>query len=1454
MRDDECKTIKQMIDEAAIVSFDVFDTLLFRKVNEPEIIFDLVGKHFGIHGFRKLRMDEQNEASRRVYEKYKFPHANIDEIYEVLAEHTEILVNWNEVKAFELQMEEDALVVNKEMMDIFQYAKSTGKRVVATSDMYLMANTLKRILEKNGYIGLDYVYCSADEHKAKFNCKLFETVAQKEEVSYKEILHIGDNPSADVDIPSRFDIKTYLYKRDIDMEKIKNVLDSDIDKGLYKILYQKERGFWYNLGIEIGGPLYMALYFWLEPKVKNSGKKFYFLSRDGYNLYQIFKNAGYDNIEYLYTSRRSLVLAGITEMNEEDIGLLPPYTIGQTVGEILEYLCVSKEDIVNLEEAGFNSIWDVIQTDDQIAAFKKLYELNRDIFLAQCEQERKNAVIYFDKIGFLSEDSYVFDCDWDGNIQYLIERFKKAIECRTKTMFFYSGIRNTEKSRRQLHGAHYNTFLFDFYKNYSLQTGINEAEVMYQLFFSAPHRLVHYYNELGVVFGSDDDNLESTQILEGILDYLSYGFEFAQKYDIEYSAEMAIGRLQRIIMFPSEEEAIIISDFLGKDKFLENYAKHKYDAYVTKNSPKMEGVWIRGLLKRTDISSNLKKILSAGYGIEYPKPDSPKYHLEDEQSIRNYYRWLRYHNEYPERQEKLAYKPMFSVVIPVYNTITQQLRECIDSVITQSYDNFELILIDDHSSWENVISVLKSYEGNKNIHVIYRTENGHISVATNSGIAIAQGEFIAFMDCDDIIEQNALYEMAKKLNENPQLDFIYSDEDKITEDGKIRHLPFFKPDWSPDLFMCMMYTNHLAIYRTSIVKEIGGLRSAYNGSQDYDFTLRFMEKSNNQKVGHISKILYHWRERKESAAYAISSKNYASDAAKYAKEDWIRRNNVQANLEYIPGMSQYYIVYKVVGNPLVSIIIPSKDNFQVLKQCIDSIYEFTLYKNFEIIVVDNGSNETTRKMIIEYLQNRNGTYLYEKEEFNFSRMCNKGAKKAMGEYLLFLNDDIEVFQPEWLERMLGHAQREHVGVVGAKLFYPETTRIQHAGVGNIKTGPCHSFCGCDDSAPHYFGFNWIDYNCLAVTGACMLVSALNFWEINGFDESLSVTFNDVNFCFSLFEKGYYNVVRNDVTLFHHESLSRGYDYLSDEKLMRCSQELERMYLRFPQFKQYDPFVNENIFVYGEVLETSTKTETLKICDLNAISEGGCGNVDIFDTTDCIRILGWSYIENYEYIDRCLVFIDPFGNEYQAPIVPILRQDVLDCFGDGIKYQYTGFECVLDKTQLRTDIMPYKLGVLSFSTDGNRIITWLTDSSDIIRSHTIRPMICARSVLDNFRKHDKSVNVQWFVDYIQKNEMYYEISGFAFYIGNSHFYYQKSLVLLDKDKNIAYEFETNSEERIDVAIAFPEQHFLYNTGFKCYILNEALESGKEYEVIIRLRNRFDSGDIKDVMTSHKVSTV
>ena len=1456
MNEQDKALLKSKIDQAVLVSFDIFDTLLFRKTNTPETVFDLVGKHFQIHGFRKLRMDEQNEASRRAYLAGQHPHANMDEIYEVLAEHKEIPVDWNAVKEYEIQLERDALVANQELLEIFRYAKEQGKRVVATSDMYLSAQFLSEVLVEKGFAGIDHVYCSADERKAKFNRDLFEVVAKKEHIPYGDILHIGDKERDDGEYPSSYGIQTFIYRRDADLEKVKNAVSSDVDKGLYKILYNRKKGFWYNLGVEVGGPLYMGLYRYFAQLAETSGKKIYFLSRDGYNLYHILKDQGFEQIEYLYTSRRALTLACIRQMNERDIESLPPYTYGQTVGEILDYLCIDKNEIVHLNEAGFESFEDVIQTEEDKNNFKKLYAYDKEVFLARCKAERDNALAYFHKIGFFEQDAVCFDCGWQGSSQELIEQFKKAVGYDTKHFFVYFGIKNGDKSRKQLHGLPYATYLFDFYKNYSLQADIKQNVAMYELFFSAPHESVYYYDAGGnITFESGEGDKEKGELLAGIRDYICEGLGFVEQYDVEYTPEISVGHLSRLIHLPTEEEAVMIGDLSNVDGFARKQGETKRIAFVTREqlaqNPNQEIYWPEGLLARPDISEEIKRECAARMGIQYPR-EIPEYHLEDEQSIRNYHRWLSHSKREPKPAKEWAYKPSFSVVIPVYNTVTEQLEACFESVLAQTYDNYELILVDDHSSWENVVPVLRKYEAHDKVHVIYRSSNGHISVATNDGIRVATGDFIVFMDCDDTIETDALFEFAKTLNENPELDFIYSDEDKLTEDGKIRHMPFFKPDWSPDLFLNMMYTNHLATYRASIVKAVGGLRTAYNGSQDYDFTLRFMERSDNKRVGHVPKVLYHWRERKESVAYAITSKNYAAEAARHAKEDYIRRNHLNAHLEYITGMSQYRIVYGVSGEPLVSIVIPSKDHPDILRQCVDSIRSFTDYPNYEIIVVDNGSNDENRAVIEDYLAAVGAQYIYEKAEFNFSKMCNTGAAHAKGEYLLFLNDDIEIFQPEWLERMLGHAQQNHIGAVGAKLFYPLTTKIQHMGVSNPSNGPLHSFMLWDDQLPCYFGWNRVDYNCIGVTGACLLVANSKFQEVHGFDENLPVAYNDVKLCFALHEKGYYNVMRNDVVAYHHESLSRGSDQVDDKKLIRLSKERTELFAEFDSLKGTDPYLNEQLDYWSNGLALKKYYDHFVELDLTNCEAGGSASIDFVNVSDRVQIIGWSLLEGEDHVEeleRYLVFQDPYGKTYGARVLPASRPDVAAYFGNG-NYRYAGFESVLRSSDVRMDILPYQMGVMTVARNGKRYLSWCKETN-VVRRPKPRPIALAHQKLDSFERHCEHFDVQWYLDECRHYDSYYRIQGFAFKRGGDHYRYSKSLVLLDHNGD-AYEFEVQLDERVDVAYAFPKEHFLYYTGFVCFVFDSALEQGHEYDVVIRLRNQFDPADLRDILTGQKVS--
>lgn len=663
---------------------------------------------------------------------------------------------------------------------------------------------------------------------------------------------------------------------------------------------------------------------------------------------------------------------------------------------------------------------------------------------------------------------------------------------------------------------------------------------------------------------------------------------------------------------------------------------------------------------------------------------------------------------------ELEYNPLFSVVIPVYNVADKMLQECIDSVLAQTYKNFEIILVDDASTQASVRKVLGKYEGRQGITVIYRKENGHISRTTNDGIHAAKGEFVALCDCDDLYAPNALYEIAKKLNEDRTLDFIYTDEDKIDEKGRVRENPFFKPDWSPDTFMSFMYTCHLSVYRRTLLEELSGIRVGFEGSQDYDLVLRVMEKTN--RIGHVPKILYHWRMRLESTANDMAAKPYALEAAEKAKKEALERRGLKGKITFLPAVAQHRVTYFPQGNPLVSIVIPSKDNPKVLKMCLEGILKYTDYQNYEIIIVDNGSKDENKKeietAIAGYACGDKVKYRYQPMEFNFSRMCNIGAAEAKGEFLLFLNDDIEVTEDvekynthneiklgQWLSILLGQAQLPHTGAVGCKLYYPNGNGIQHAGVINLPIGPAHGLYGGCDEFNYYYGRNILDYNYCCVTGACLMLERKKFDEAGGFDEGFPVAYNDVSLCFRLVELGYYNTVRNDVILVHHESVSRGLDRDSAEKEERRAREMQRLYEKHPMFLNgYDPCYNPNLVADKVDFSMDMKNASVhkkvkrlterKLTSYREIEDKQdvlAYHVDFVEEIGrYVQINGWLYNRQKENNNGNKTRILLFNEKQEAYVVnttKIYRQDLveLQSADKGIKnIALSGFETIFAK--------------------------------------------------------------------------------------------------------------------------------------------------------------------------------
>ena len=517
--------------------------------------------------------------------------------------------------------------------------------------------------------------------------------------------------------------------------------------------------------------------------------------------------------------------------------------------------------------------------------------------------------------------------------------------------------------------------------------------------------------------------------------------------------------------------------------------------------------------------------------------------------------------------KSLAYKPLISIIMPTYNIDEVYLRAAIESARRQFYSNWELCIADDGSTKPDVKKVLEEYrQKDKRIKIIYLEQNQGISGASNAALSLASGEFIGLLDCDDELANWTLSEMAKSLNQNPKLDFIYSDEDKLDTEG-IRSEPFFKPDFSPDLLLSMNYITHFCVFRRETVNRLGGFRKGFDGSQDYDLIVRVTEFTKN--IAHIPKILYHWRKIHSSLSCNAEAKPYAYPAAMKSLAEAIARRGYSGEITML-SHGLYKLRYDVKGNPFISIIIPTKDKTDFLRRCVDSILKKSTYSNYEIIIVDNESSETETKDYLKQIAgNLKCRVISFNQPFNYSSLNNFAALRASGDFLLFLNNDTEVITPGWLEEMLGHSQRSEVGAVGAKLLFLDN-KIQHAGVVVGLHGLAgHAFYGLAASEPGYKRLNTVARNYSAVTGACMMIRRSVFEEIGGFDEKLDVAFNDVDLCLRIFQRGYYNVWTPHAVLYHYESATRG-NYQPDHNVSYFKK-------KWGDFlKQGDPFYNRNL--------------------------------------------------------------------------------------------------------------------------------------------------------------------------------------------------------------------------------------------------------------------------------------
>ncbi len=528
-------------------------------------------------------------------------------------------------------------------------------------------------------------------------------------------------------------------------------------------------------------------------------------------------------------------------------------------------------------------------------------------------------------------------------------------------------------------------------------------------------------------------------------------------------------------------------------------------------------------------------------------------------------------------------RPLISVILPVYNTPEKLLVAAIESVRRQLYENWELCISDDASKQPHVRKVLERYQRKdpKRIKVVLRETNGHISANSNSALALAHGEFIALLDHDDELRAHALACVALELDAHPEADVVYSDEDKIDENGH-RYDHYFKPDWNPDLFNVQNFISHLGVYRTLLVREVGGFRVGYEGSQDWDLAMRVIERSAPDRIRHIPRILYHWRSVPGSTAMLIGEKPFAAVAAEKVITEHFIRTGVEATIS--PTKGSYWRVHYPVPDPAprVTLIIPTRNRLNVLQPCVDSLLAKTEYPDFEILIVDNDSDDPAT---LDYLAaitapEEKGRapvrVIRSPGEFNYSALNNLGFENTDAPLVGLLNNDLEVIHGDWLREMVSHAIRPEIGCVGAKLYYPDD-RIQHAGVIlGIGGVAAHAWQTHPRGAAGQAHRNYLQQNLSAVTAACLVIRRETFLRVGGLNaDQLKVAFNDVDFCLKVRAAGFRNLWTPYAELYHHESASRGKEDTL-EKRDRFRSEVEYMRAAWGDLLDNDPAYNPNL--------------------------------------------------------------------------------------------------------------------------------------------------------------------------------------------------------------------------------------------------------------------------------------
>lgn len=634
------------------------------------------------------------------------------------------------------------------------------------------------------------------------------------------------------------------------------------------------------------------------------------------------------------------------------------------------------------------------------------------------------------------------------------------------------------------------------------------------------------------------------------------------------------------------------------------------------------------------IKKSLEYIKKYGFAVVLDRVKENSYIRKNPSDYDNYRKLMDCHEGH-----KLDYNPKVTVIVHNGSSKT------IESVENQIYTNIQLL---------NIFEETKAKSFNK-------------------GLTLADGEYVSFLNSEDILEKNAVYEMVKCLNKK-MCSMVYCDDDTISGEKYIN--PFFKPCFSPHTLLSFCYIG-FSIFDCDKAKNVG-FNCDYKDEEYYDFLLKYTNE--NKDISKVDRVLCHKKEHIENI-----------EEIRTIKQSILMTRNIRAtvdeggNIVFIPD------------EEMVSIVIPSKDNVNMLKTCINSIVENTEYGNYEIIVVDNGSNDENSKAYVDIISKVNGKYIYEKMDFNFSKMCNIGAENSKGKYILFLNDDIEVTDSKWLTEMVGYCQLPETGAVGAKLLYPGTKNIQHCGVINIQNGPVHCFGNMPDG-DYYFGRTSLPYNFSAVTGACLMIKKKDFC---GFDEDFAVAYNDVDLCFSLLEKGLYNVCLNNISLLHYESVSRGDDRKNEEKLLRLYRERMKLDNKYRNYISNDLYYNTNLTQHKadfsiEVLNRVFASKPFKqIKNVDRYIDSNVEYaVEYIHYRDYITIGGYAYKEIGGYCKiNLLLFTDENALVFETDMEQ--RFDLAKLKNKNIPL--CGFKCRIDNEIV--DKGQYEIGILLTSTIG-----------------------------------------------------------------------------------------------------------------------------------------------------------